>query len=127
MNRGSIRLGVTTMGGGLGGGDVLGVDTWHFYQHYFRDIGTIGHEFGHHWGSHDSAWANESYGLQSSSSQLHDYFLRKQKLPYIDPNTNKFHLTPREKLYNGINQGMRVPRPSTEINGLERYFGANPL
>lgn len=127
MSRGSIRLGVTTMGGGLGGGDVLGVDTWHFYQHYFRDIGTIGHEFGHHWGSHDSAWANESYGLQSSSSQLHDYFLRKQLLPYIDPNTNKFHLTPREKLYSGINQAMRVPRPSTDINNLERYFTANPL
>jgi hypothetical protein len=127
MNRGGIKLGVTTMGGGLGGGDVLGVDTWNFYQHYFRDIGTVGHEFGHHWGSHDSAWANSSYGLQSSTAQLHDYFLRKQQLPYVDPNTNSFHLTSRAMLYNGVSEGMRVPRPSTEINSLERYFSANPL
>ena len=127
MNRGSIRLGVTTMGGGLGGGDVLGVDTWNYYQHYFKNNGIIGHEFGHHFGSHDSAWSNSSYGLQSSSAQLLDYFLRKQQLPYMDPNTNRFHLAPREMLYNGVVEGMRVPREDSEVNNLERYFSANPL
>ncbi|QZA79648.1 hypothetical protein [Deefgea piscis] len=127
MNRGGIRLGVTTMGGGLGGGDVLGIDTWNFYEHYFRNAGVIGHEFGHHWGSHNSAWSNSSYGLQSSSAQLLEYFLRKQQLPYMDPNTNGFHLAPREMLYNGIVEGMRVPRKDTEVNNLERYFSANPL
>ncbi|WP_228278824.1 hypothetical protein [Acinetobacter indicus] len=31
MNRGKVTLGVTTVGGGLGGRNVLGVDTWLFY------------------------------------------------------------------------------------------------
>ena len=70
MNRDRIDLGVTSMGGGLGGGTVLGIDTWIFYAHYFNtDVGIIGHEFGHHFGSHDSAWANSSYGLQPVNQQ----------------------------------------------------------
>ena len=128
MNRGDIRLGITTIGGGLGGGDILGIDTWYFYSHYFNaDIGVIGHEFGHHWGSHNSAWANSSYGMQSINLQLHQYFQRKQQLPYMDPNLNKFHLAPSNQLYNGISQGMRKPRPNNETNNLERYFAQNPL
>lgn len=128
MNRGLINLGVTSMGGGLGGGTVLGIDTWYFYSHYFNaDIGVIGHEFGHHWGSHDSAWANSSYGLQSVNLQLHQYFQRKQQLPYLDPYLNKFHLAPPEQLYNGIAESMRTPRPVTNINRLEKYFQQNPL
>ena len=127
MNRGSIRLGITTMGGGLGGGDVLGLDTWNYYVHYFRNNGALGHEFGHHFGSHDSAWANESWGMQRFTIQLLDMFLRKGELPYTDPNTNAFHLTPREFLYNGIDQNLRRVRPVSEINALEAYFAANPL
>ncbi|NDV12940.1 YncE family protein [Crenobacter caeni] len=128
MNRAQLRLGVTTIGGGLGGGDVLGIDTWFFYSHYFNaDIGVIGHEFGHHWGSHGSAWANAGWGLQLANLQLHQYFQRKKQLPYMDPDVNKFHLTPREELYNGIAESMRKPRPDSHVNPLERYFAANPL
>ena len=128
MNRGTIRLGVSTIGGGLGGGEVLGVDTWLFYAHYFNtSIGIVGHEFGHHWGGHNSAWAQSGYGLQPVNQQLHQYLQRKQRLPYMDPDLNKFHLTPREQLYNGVAENMRRPRPDSDVNNLERYFAANPL
>ncbi len=128
MNRGDIRLGITTIGGGLGGGDILGIDTWYFYSHYFNaDIGVIGHEFGHHWGSHDSAWANYNVGMQAITLQLHQYFQRKQQLPYMDPELNKFHNAPKDQLYNGIVENMRQPRPSSDVNNLERYFAQNPL
>ncbi len=120
MNRNLINLGVTSIGGGLGGGTVLGIDTWYFYSHYFNaDIGVIGHEFGHHWGSHASAWANSSYGLQSVNLQLHQYFQRKQQLPYMDPDLNKFHLASSDQLYNSISESMRKPRPATDINRVE--------
>lgn len=128
MNRDRINLGVTSMGGGLGGGSVLGIDTWIFYAHYFNtDVGIIGHEFGHHWGSHDSAWSNSSYGLQPINLQLHQYFQRKQQLPYLDPNLNKFHLTPRAELYNGIDGNLRNPRSDSNVNYLESYFRNHPI
>ncbi|RVT36170.1 hypothetical protein ENC20_05285 [Acinetobacter indicus] len=128
MNRGKVTLGVTTVGGGLGGRNVLGVDTWLFYAHYFNtSIGIVGHEFGHHWGGHDSAWAKGGYGLQEINQQLHQYLQRKQRLPYMDPELNKFHLTPRAELYNGVAENMRRPRPDSHVNHLERYFAANPL
>ena len=128
MNRGDIGLGITTIGGGLGGGEALGIDTWYFYSHYFNaDIGVIGHEFGHHWGSHDSAWSNYSLGLQSTNLQLHQYFQRKQQLPYMDPELNKFHKAPSNQLYNGIVENKRQPRPNSNVNNLERYFAQNPL
>ena len=128
MNRGTIRLGVSTIGGGLGGGEVLGVDTWLFYAHYFNtSIGIIGHEFGHHWGGHDSAWAKSGYGIQEVNQQLHQYLQRKQRLPYMDPDLNKFHLTPRNEMYNGVAEHMRRPRPDSHVNRLERYFAENPL
>ena len=128
MNRGDIGLGITTIGGGLGGGEALGIDTWYFYEHYFNaDIGVIGHEFGHHWGSHNSAWSNYSLGLQSTNLQLHQYFQRKQQLPYMDPELNKFHKAPSNQLYNGIVENKRQPRPNSNVNNLERYFAQNPL
>ena len=128
MNRGDIRLGITTIGGGLGGGDILGIDHWYFYSHYFNaDIGVIGHEFGHHFGSHDSAWSNYSVGMQAITLQLHQYFQRKQQLPYMDPELNKFHKAPKDQLYNSIVENMRVPRPAKDVNNVERYFSQNPL
>ncbi|WP_227554611.1 MULTISPECIES: hypothetical protein [Acinetobacter] len=87
----------------------------------------VGHEFGHHWGSYDSAWAKGGYGLQEINQQLHQYLQRKQRLPYMDPELNKFHLTPRAELYNGVAENMRRPRPDSHVNHLERYFAANPL
>ena len=128
MNRGDIRLGITTIGGGLGGGDILGNDTWLFYAHYFNtDVGLIGHEFGHHWGSHDSSWAGYDFGIQPITGQLHQYLQRKQRLPYMDPELNKFHKAPKDQLYNGIVESFRKPRPATDVNNLERYFAKNPL
>lgn len=128
MNRGDIRLGITTIGGGLGGGDILGIDTWYFYSHYFNaDIGVIGHEFGHHWGSHDSAWANGSYGIQAANLWLHQYFQRKGQLPYMDPELNAFHKASKDQLYNGINESMRQHRPANQVNRLETYFKEHPL
>ncbi len=46
-----LTLALPAMGGGLGGGSVLGVDTWIFYGHY-RHSGyrIIAHEFGHGFG-----------------------------------------------------------------------------
>lgn len=87
----------------------------------------MGYEFGHHWGSHDSAWAKGGYGLQEINQQLHQYLQRKQRLPYMDPELNKFHLTPRAELYNGVAENMRRLRPDSHVNYLERYFAANPL
>lgn len=95
---------------------------------YFNtSIGIIGHEFGHHWGGHSSAWSLSGYGLQEVNGQLHQYLQRKQRLPYMDPDLNKFHLTPRDQMYNGVAAHMRTPRPDSHVNHLERYFAANPL
>lgn len=128
MNRGDIRLGITTIGGGLGGGDILGIDTWYFYSHYFNaDIGVIGHEFGHHWGNHNSAWANSSYGIQAANLWLHQYFQRKGQLPYMDPDLNAFHKASADQLYNSISASLRKPRPISEKNRLENYFKEHPL
>lgn len=124
MKRGTIRLGVST----ICGGEVLGVYTWLFYAHYFNtSIGIIGHEFGHHWGGHSSAWSLSGYGLQEVNGLLHQYLQRKQRLPYMDPDLNKFHLTPRDQMYNGVAAHMRTPRPDSHVNHLEKYFAANPL
>ena len=45
----------------------------------------------------------------------------------MDPDVNKFHLSPADQRYNGIDQGMRVPRPANQENKIEAYFKANPL
>ena len=128
MERGGIRLGVTTIGGGLGGGDVLGIDTWNYYAHYYKSgIGVVGHEFGHHWGSHSSSFSSYSTGMQRMSQDIQQMMIRRQELPYLDDNINSFYKTPREDLYNGVAHNMRVPRPASDINIVERYFAENPV
>ena len=128
MERGGIRLGVTTIGGGLGGGDVLGIDTWNYYAHYYKSgIGVVGHEFGHHWGSHSSSFSSYSTGMQRMSQDIQQMMIRRQELPYLDDNINSFYKTPREDLYNGVAHNMRVPRPASDINIVERYFTENPV
>ncbi len=128
MNRDRIRLGISTIGGGLGGGDVLGIDTWNYYAHYYNSgIGVVGHEFGHHWGSHDSSFANSSRGLQLMTHDIHQMMIRQQVLPYLDDEINAFYKTPREEMYNGVAEHLRVPRPESNINLVERYFAENPM
>lgn len=128
MNRGRIQLGVSTIGGGLGGGETLGIDTWNFYSHYYNSgIGVVGHEFGHHWGSHDSSFANSSRGLQAMTHDLHQMLIRSQSLPYLDDEINSFYKTPRDEMYNGVDHNFRRPRPAGQVNLVERYFSENPM
>ena len=65
--------------------------------------------------------------MQAITLQLHQYFQRKQQLPYMDPELNKFHKAPKDQLYNSIVENMRVPRPAKDVNNVERYFSQNPL
>ncbi len=128
MNRGRIQLGVSTIGGGLGGGETLGIDTWNFYSHYYNSgMGVVGHEFGHHWGSHDSSYSNYSRGLQLMTHDLHQMMIRSQSLPYLDDEINAFYKTPREDMYNGVDHRFRTPRPADNVNLVEGYFAENPM
>lgn len=132
LNRNEINLGVTNMGGGLGGGAVLGVDTWLFYGHYrLSGYRIIAHEFGHHWGGHNSAWAMAGHGFEAMVDWLNFYFQRRPgSIPYMDPNVNAFHLTPDSALCQGqeINQNMVKDVASTAPwNKVDEYFKNNPM
>lgn len=130
LNRNEINLGVTNMGGGLGGGAVLGVDTWLFYGHYrLSGYRIIAHEFGHHWGGHNSAWAMSNYGFEPMVDWLNFYFQRRPgSIPYMDPNVNAFHLTPGSALCQGVNQDMVKGVASTAPwNKVDEYFKNNPM
>ncbi len=132
LNRNEINLGVTNMGGGLGGGAVLGVDTWLFYGHYrLSGYRIIAHEFGHHWGGHNSAWAMAGHGFEAMVDWLNFYFQRRPgSIPYMDPNVNAFHLTPDSALCQGqeINQNMVKDVASTAPwNKVDEYFKNNPI
>ena len=58
--------------------EVLGVDTWLFYGHYrLSGYRIVAHEFGHHWGGHNSAWAMSNYGFEAMVDWLNFYFQRR--------------------------------------------------
>lgn len=126
MHRTSIRAGITTIGGGLGGGDVWGVDTWIFYSHYYAkfagaSLGAVAHEFGHHWGSHYSAWSNEGFGFQKIGHQLNQYFVRDKSFPYTDDNINGFYKASNKDRYgHGVENSFRQPLGA--LNPLEIYL-----
>ncbi|ODA26491.1 putative Ig domain-containing protein [Photobacterium damselae] len=126
IHRTYMRAGISTIGGGLGGGDVWGVDTWIFYSHYYANysgasLGCVGHEFGHHWGSHDSSWANEARGLQRISHELNQYFVRSKEFPYTDDNINGFYKASNEERYgHGVENAFRQPLGA--LNTLEIYL-----
>lgn len=130
LNRGQISLGVTNMGGGLGGGQVLGVGGWIYYGHY-RQSGyrIVAHEFGHHWGGHNSAWAMEGWGFEAMMDNLNFYFQRQPgSLPYMDPNLNSFHTRPDSELCQGISQNiLNGVASKTPWNKVDEYFKNNPL
>lgn len=129
LNRGGISLGISNIGGGLGGGSTLGVDPWIYYGHYrWSGLGIVAHEFGHHFGSHDSAWANDSYGFQPMIADLFFYMQRHKDMPYIDPNVNKLHLAKPDQLYGSVNTSMVARQPgTTPLNKIDHYFANNPL
>lgn len=84
----SVTLGLTTLGGGLGGGSVVGVDHWNFYSHY-RSQGylAIAHEFGHWFGYGHNSSICSNYGHSDYASvimYLHDYMWRRDMVPYPD-------------------------------------------
>ena len=130
FNRGQISLGVTNMGGGLGGGQVLGVDGWIYYGHY-RQSGyrIVAHEFGHHWGNHSSAWAMEGWGFEAMMDNLNFYFQRQPgSLPYMDPNLNSFHTRPKSELCQEVNPTiLNGVASKTPWNKVDEYFKNNPL
>ncbi|OTG68011.1 hypothetical protein B9T25_07285 [Acinetobacter sp. ANC 4470] len=130
LNRGQISLGVTNMGGGLGGGQVLGVDGWLYYGHYrLSGYRIIAHEFGHHWGGHNSAWAMEGYGFEAMIDGLNFYFQRQPgSLPYMDPTLNNFHLTPSSELCQSVSSNILSGVASkAPWNKVDEYFKNNPL
>lgn len=130
LNRNRINLGITNMGGGLGGGEVLGVDTWLFYGHYrLSGFRIIAHEFGHGWGGHNSAWAMSGHGFEAMVDWLNFYFQRQPgSLPYMDPNVNAFHLTPDTELCQSVNQNMlKGVASSAPWNKVDEYFKYHPV
>ena len=130
LNRSNVRLGVTNMGGGLGGEEVLGVDTWLFYGHYrLSGFRIIAHEFGHAFGGHNTAWASVYEGFEAMVDELNFYFQRRPgSLPYMDPNVNAFHLTPDSQLCQGVNQNMvNSVAKNAPWNKVDEYFKKNPM
>ncbi|MGL4711641.1 MAG: YncE family protein, partial [Shewanella sp.] len=88
MKRPYLNLGITAMGGGLGGGGITGVDTFNFVSHYYGSWGIIAHEFGHGFDGatsygHQSAFANGGYGWHPLITVLANYQIRKSDLPYL--------------------------------------------
>ena len=129
FDRGGISLGITNMGGGLGGGAVLGVDPWIYYGHYrWSGLGIVAHEFGHHWGNHSSAWSNGNYGFQPMIGDLHFYMQHQNDLPYLDPNANKLHLANAADLYGSVSANIVNKAPnSSPWNKIDQYFADYPL
>ena len=130
IHRSNVRLGVTNMGGGLGGEEVLGVDGWLFYGHYrLSGYRIIAHEFGHAFGGHNTAWASVYEGFEKMVDDLNFYFQRRPgSLPYMDPNVNAFHLTPDTELCQGINQNMvNGVAKNAPWNSVDEYFKNNPM
>lgn len=130
LDRDLISLSVTNMGGGLGGGSVLGVDTWLFYGHYrLSGYRIIAHEFGHHWGGHNSAWAMSGYGFEPMVDWLNFYFQRQPgSLPYMDSNVNVFHLRSNSELCQSVNQNMvKGVATSAPWNKVDEYFKYHPV
>lgn len=129
LNKGDLQLGVTAMGGGLGGGNVWGVDTWNYYSHYasYSGIPVISHEFAHTLGfGHSSALAADGprYYFQSAMAEIHDYFNDRGDLPYLDPTVVDF-ANDRYKpyRYNGVDLSMTKVEKESE---LEVYFKNHP-
>lgn len=122
----SFSLGVTSMGGGLGGGQTLGIDTWNFYSHYYGGTSILVHEFGHTIGyGHSSSFCYGEY--QYYMTDVWAMLIRLGKLPYLSDDINGFY-RPENAMYRDgdVNQNMRKPRPNGSFNAPERFLLENP-
>ena len=124
-------LGLTAIGGGLGGPGIVGVDHWNFYSHY-RSQGylAIAHECGHWFGyGHESSICN-NYGHSDYSSvimYLHDYMWKKDMIPYTDRDMLGFVNYKDTSLFRhpGVDDGLYNYKVGT--NYIEEYFLTHPL
>ena len=122
----SFKLGVTSMGGGLGGGEVLGIDTWNFYSHYYGGSSILVHEFGHTLGyGHSSSFCYGEY--EGYMAQIWAMLIRLEKLPYLSDELNGFYRPENAQYrYNSVDQNMRKPRPNGQFNPPEQLLLNNP-
>lgn len=127
----SATLGLTTIGGGLGGAGVVGVDHWNFYSHY-RSQGylAIAHEAGHWWGyGHESSICS-NYGHSDYSSvmmYLHDFMWRRNAIPYPDRELNKFVSYQGTPLFEGRGVADYLYNHKVGENYITEFFLNNPV
>ncbi|MDD9158432.1 hypothetical protein PVK64_19905 [Aliivibrio sp. S4TY2] len=128
MNRAYVNGGVTSIGGGLGGAGITGVDTWMFYTHYYGTWGVIAHEFGHGFDGkatygHHTSFANGSNGWHPLITALANYHIRKGDLPYTDDSINGFYKPEYQQYrHNGIDNNKRKHRSDTHMYLIDDYF-----
>ncbi|MCO7355271.1 hypothetical protein N4T16_08955 [Riemerella anatipestifer] len=130
----NLRLGITMIGGGLGGGDVYGVDHWVFYSHYYSLPGTpweiLSHEFGHVLGyNHSSNMTTGGHDGWASRAMpwLHHYLRKAQRLPYLDPKLIDFaSFRNNIVFYHDLYINPVYTRYPNEETKLDKYFKENP-
>lgn len=131
----TLHLGLTAMGGGLGGGSTFGVDHWMFYTHYYSLPGApweiITHELCHCLGyGHDSnltySDAGTDYGFATHCIPwLHNYLRKQGRLPYSDPGMFDF-ANPAYKKYWVHSVDRNLMYYNNKETKLDLYFSNNP-
>lgn len=131
----TFHLGLTMIGGGLGGGTTYGVDHWMFYTHYYGNVNAKGspwemltHEFAHCLGySHDSTLTyGDEYGFATRCvPYLYNHLRKDGRIPYSDPSVFDFANAKYQKYWiNGIVRDWMEYNEST--SRLDTYFENHP-